>query len=104
MENMCRKDGNVWRVLKDKGVHSRVDEADSLKSDLIIRLNNWHHESMESNDSLPRITLRSRIPVDLVDPSGDSDRHEITFVLGKQAYYKSGLLDERTPPKPRTFG
>ncbi|MDP2995821.1 MAG: GreA/GreB family elongation factor, partial [Anaerolineales bacterium] len=35
--------------------------------------------------------------VELVDSSGESERREFTLVTGKQADFKSGLLDENTP-------
>jgi len=52
---------------------------------------------MESNLPLPHISLNCRVLVELVDSSGETDRREFTLVTGKQADFKSGLLDENTP-------
>jgi hypothetical protein len=52
---------------------------------------------MESNVLLPHISLHCRVLVELVDSSGIADRREFTLVTGKQADFKSGLLDENTP-------
>jgi hypothetical protein len=52
---------------------------------------------MESNVLLPHISLHCRVLVELVDSSGETDRREFTLVTGKQADFKSGLLDENTP-------
>jgi hypothetical protein len=52
---------------------------------------------MESNLPLPHISLNCRVLVELVDSSGETDRGEFTLVTGKQADFKSGLLDENTP-------
>jgi hypothetical protein len=52
---------------------------------------------MGSSTSLTRISLHSRILVELVDLSGEAERSEFTLVTGKQADFKSGLLDENTP-------
>ncbi len=45
----------------------------------------------------PPITLHSRVTVELVDSSGETERAEFTLVTSKQADLKSGLLDEATP-------
>jgi Transcription elongation factor, GreA/GreB, C-term len=52
---------------------------------------------MESKLPLPHISLQCRVLVDLVDLSGTAERREFTIVTGKQADFKSGLLDENTP-------
>jgi hypothetical protein len=51
---------------------------------------------METPDS-SCITLHSRVIVELVDTTGEAERHEFTLVTAKQADLKSGLLDENTP-------
>lgn len=51
---------------------------------------------MAPENRLPPISLNSRVTVDLVDASGESDRREFTLVPGKQADFKSGLLDENS--------
>jgi len=45
----------------------------------------------------PSIALHSRVTVELVDSTGEAERHEFTLVMAKQADLKSGLLDENTP-------
>jgi hypothetical protein len=52
---------------------------------------------MESNTPVPQISLHCRVLVELVDSSGEAERREFTLVTGKQADFKSGLLDENTP-------
>ena len=52
---------------------------------------------MESNTLVPHISLHCRVLVELVDSSGEAERREFTLVTGKQADFKSGLLDENTP-------
>lgn len=52
---------------------------------------------MEPNEEPPHISLRSRVLVELVDLSGEVERSEFTLVPGKEADFKSGLLDENTP-------
>jgi hypothetical protein len=51
---------------------------------------------METLPSHP-IALHSRVTVELVDSTGEAERHEFTLVMAKQADLKSGLLDENTP-------
>jgi len=51
---------------------------------------------MESNILFTRISLHCRVLVELVDLSGEAERREFTLVTGKQADFKSGLLDENT--------
>jgi len=51
---------------------------------------------MESNILFMRISLHCRVLVELVDLSGEAERREFTLVTGKQADFKSGLLDENT--------
>jgi hypothetical protein len=63
--------------------------------DFLIYL--WYHGCMESNDLSPCISLQCRVLVELVDSSGEIERREFTLVTGKQADFKSGLLDENTP-------
>ena len=60
-------------------------------------LNLWYHGGMQSNPNLPRILLNSRVLVELVDSSGEAEQREFTLVTGRQADFKSGLLDENTP-------
>ena len=43
------------------------------------------------------ILFHSRVIVELVDSSGESERREFIIVATKQADFKSGLLDENTP-------
>jgi hypothetical protein len=57
----------------------------------------WYHFIMESNNTLPPILLNCHVLVELVDTSGESERREFTLVTGRQADFKSGLLDENTP-------
>ena len=52
---------------------------------------------MESSDLGPQIALNCRVLVELVDSSGEAEPREFTLVTGKQADFKSGLLDENTP-------
>jgi len=52
---------------------------------------------MDSNEQTLRIGLNYRVLVELVDPSGDSDRREFILVNAKQADIKSSLLGENTP-------
>jgi hypothetical protein len=52
---------------------------------------------MESNSLLPRISLNCRVLAELVDSSGEAEQREFTIVTGRQADFKSGLLDENTP-------
>jgi hypothetical protein len=51
---------------------------------------------MASNTLIPHISLHSRVTVELVDSSGEAEQREFTLVTGKQADFKSGLLDENT--------
>ena len=51
---------------------------------------------MESNIHLPPISLHCRVLVELVDFTGEAERREFTLVTGKQADFKTGLLDENT--------
>jgi len=60
-------------------------------------LNLWYHVRMESNIHLPPISLHCRVLVELVDLTGEAERREFTLVTGKQADFKTGLLDENTP-------
>jgi hypothetical protein len=57
----------------------------------------WYHVHMESKPIMPRIALQSRVVAELVDNSGEAEQREFTLVTGKQADFKSGLLDENTP-------
>jgi hypothetical protein len=57
----------------------------------------WYHGHMESNDLILHISLHCRVLAELVDSSGEAERHEFTLVTGKQADFNSGLLDENTP-------
>jgi hypothetical protein len=52
---------------------------------------------MESNILFPPISLHCRVLVELVDSTGEAERREFTLVTGKQADFKTGLLDENTP-------
>jgi len=52
---------------------------------------------MGSRPLLLPISLNCRVLVDLVDLSREAERREFTLVTGKQADFKSGLLDENTP-------
>jgi hypothetical protein len=52
---------------------------------------------MESKPPLSHISVQCRVLVELVDSSGMAERREFTIVTGKQADFKSGLLDENTP-------
>jgi hypothetical protein len=52
---------------------------------------------MDPNVKLPQIKLHCRVLVELVDSSGAAEQREFTIVTGKQADFKSGLLDENTP-------
>jgi len=60
-------------------------------------LNLWYHVGMPSNILLPHISLNCRVTVELVDSSGEVERRDFTLVTGKQADFKSGLLDENAP-------
>jgi len=51
---------------------------------------------MGSNLLFLHISLNCRVQVDLVDSSGETERSEFTLVTGKQADFKTGLLDENT--------
>ncbi len=57
----------------------------------------WYDGSMEANNKSPRIALHCRVLVELVDSSGAVEQRVFTIVTGKQADFKSGLLDENTP-------
>jgi hypothetical protein len=52
---------------------------------------------MGSRKPFPPISLNCRVLVELVDSTGETERREFTLVTGKQADFKSGLLDENTP-------
>ena len=52
---------------------------------------------MDAQSSPQPISLNCRVLVELVDSSGEAERREFTLVTGKQADFKSGLLDENTP-------
>jgi Transcription elongation factor, GreA/GreB, C-term len=52
---------------------------------------------MGSNNVMLTIALHCRVLVELVDSSGQAEQREFTLVPGKQADFKSGLLDENTP-------
>ena len=43
------------------------------------------------------IGLNSRVLVEFVESSGESEQREFTLVTAKQADFHSGLLDENTP-------
>ncbi len=60
-------------------------------------MNLWYHARMESNTPMPLISLHCRVLVELVDSSGQAEQREFTLATGKQADFKSGLLDENTP-------
>ena len=85
------------------GVHApvKVDlqpyKTPIIGRDRISHVNLWYHGSMESNILFTRISLHCRVLVELVDLSGEAERREFTLVTGKQADFKSGLLDENTP-------
>jgi hypothetical protein len=57
----------------------------------------WYHVCMESNNNLAPISLQCRVLVEFVDSTGENEQREFTLVTGKQADFKSGLLDENTP-------
>jgi hypothetical protein len=57
----------------------------------------WYHGCMEPNELTPHISLHSRVQVELVNLSGGTEYSEFTLVSGRQADFKSGLLDENTP-------
>ena len=46
---------------------------------------------------MPLISLHCRVLVELVDSSGEAEQREFSLATGKQADFKSGLLDENTP-------
>jgi len=46
---------------------------------------------------MPTVSLHCRLLVELVDSSGEAEQREFTLVPGKQADFRSGLLDENTP-------
>lgn len=48
-------------------------------------------------DQLIPISLNSRVLIELVESSGESEQREVTLVTAKQADFQSGLLDENTP-------
>jgi hypothetical protein len=52
---------------------------------------------MESKNLIPNISLHCHVLVELVDSSGEAEQREFRLVPGKQADFKSGLLDENTP-------
>ncbi len=52
---------------------------------------------MEASSLIPIISLHCRVRAELVDSSGEVEQREFTLVTGKQADFKSGLLDENTP-------
>jgi hypothetical protein len=52
---------------------------------------------MDIQSSSQKIYLNSRVLVELVDTSGQSERGEFMLVTTEQADFKSGLLDENTP-------
>jgi hypothetical protein len=52
---------------------------------------------MEASSLNPIISLHCRVLVELVDSSGEAEQREFTLATGKQADFKSGLLDENTP-------
>ena len=68
-----------------------------LRRDRVSLVNLWYHGCMGSSPLIPPISLNCRVLVDLVDSSGEAERREFTLVTGKQADFKSGLLDENTP-------
>jgi hypothetical protein len=57
----------------------------------------WYDGTMEPNIKGLHIALHCRVLVELVDTSGAVEQREFTLVTGKQADFKSGLLDENTP-------
>ena len=60
-------------------------------------MNLWYHVPMESSNPLLGISLNCRVLAELVDSSGEIEQREFTLVTGRQADFKSGLLDENTP-------
>jgi hypothetical protein len=52
---------------------------------------------MDEQDGLQKVSLNSRVKVELVDSSGEVEEWEFTLVTARQADLKSGLLDENTP-------
>ena len=52
---------------------------------------------METQSIPLLIALNCHVLVKLVDLFGDAEQREFTLVTGKQADFKSGLLDENTP-------
>jgi hypothetical protein len=52
---------------------------------------------MELPNPSQAISLYSRVLVELVDLSGETERREFTLVTGKRADFNSGYLDENTP-------
>jgi hypothetical protein len=52
---------------------------------------------VESKLPLLPVSLNCRLQVELIDSTGQAERSEFILVTGKQADFKSGLLDENTP-------
>lgn len=52
---------------------------------------------MNTKSSPQSISMNSRVTVEFVDTSGQTEPGEFTLVTAKQADFKSGLLDENTP-------
>jgi hypothetical protein len=57
----------------------------------------WYHADMKPGDNPAGIQLLSHVLVELVDSCGETMQRKFTLVNGKQADFKSGLLDENTP-------
>jgi Transcription elongation factor, GreA/GreB, C-term len=62
-----------------------------------FNLISWYDKPMDTQSSSQKIYLNSRVLVELVDTSGQSERGEFMLVTTEQADFKSGLLDENTP-------
>jgi hypothetical protein len=52
---------------------------------------------MDTQTSPQPVCLNCRVLVELVDLSGVAESREFTIVTARQADFKSGLLDEKTP-------
>jgi hypothetical protein len=57
----------------------------------------WLDDEDEKIDRSPRVTVGSRVEIELVDESGNSEQMALVIVPDKQADFSSGFLGASTP-------
>jgi Transcription elongation factor, GreA/GreB, C-term len=57
----------------------------------------WLDDEDEASDKSPRVTVGSRVEIEMIDESGNSEQMTLVIVPDKQADFSSGFLGTSTP-------